>query len=31
MEHVHLYVNEWTLNLGEVGRKSLETFASRRI
>ena len=29
MQHVELYVNDWTLNLGEVGRKALATLSSR--
>lgn len=29
MQHVHLYVNEWTLDLGDVGRQALATLSKR--
>jgi 1,4-dihydroxy-6-naphthoate synthase len=29
MQHVDLYVNEWTLDLGETGRRALDEFAMR--
>jgi len=29
MQHVDLYVNEWTRNLGETGRRALDAFAGR--
>ena len=29
MKHVDLYVNDWTIDLGETGRKSLETLSLR--
>ena len=29
MQHVDLYVNEWTLDLGDVGRRALEAFSAR--
>ena len=29
MKHVELYVNDWTVELGEVGRAALETLAQR--
>jgi 1,4-dihydroxy-6-naphthoate synthase len=29
MQHVDLYVNEWTLDLGETGRRALDEFATR--
>lgn len=31
MRHVELYVNEWTVNLGEIGRRSLEELSKRAI
>lgn len=33
MEHVNLYVNEWTLDLGETGRRALQTLSemARRV
>jgi 1,4-dihydroxy-6-naphthoate synthase len=29
MQHVHLYVNEWTLDLGDSGRKAIEQLSLR--
>ena len=29
MRHVELYVNDWTLDLGPVGRRALATLAAR--
>ncbi len=29
MQHVDLYVNEWTIDLGDVGRRSLEVLSAR--
>jgi 1,4-dihydroxy-6-naphthoate synthase len=29
MQHVDLYVNEWTINLGDVGRRALVALAER--
>ena len=29
MQHVDLYVNEWTLDLGDVGRKALAELSAR--
>ena len=30
-QHVELYVNDWTVNLGEVGRRALATLAERAV
>jgi 1,4-dihydroxy-6-naphthoate synthase len=29
MQHVDLYVNDWTLDLGPVGRRALATLSAR--
>lgn len=29
MQHVHLYVNDWTLDLGQIGRRAIAQFSSR--
>ncbi|MFM8415613.1 MAG: MqnA/MqnD/SBP family protein, partial [Planctomycetota bacterium] len=29
MQHVDLYVNDWTLDLGEVGRRALDELSAR--
>jgi 1,4-dihydroxy-6-naphthoate synthase len=29
MQHVNLYVNDWTVNLGDVGRRALDELSNR--